>query len=92
MTTKIRLERLAVALDTPDWAEFVELAATFGPHVGVLKVGLEAYTRWGASAVAEASRHGAAYARAAFQSRVVTTPAGSSPISSPASRPSFSLL
>jgi orotidine-5'-phosphate decarboxylase len=60
VTSKHRVDKLAVALDTPDWGEFVELAATFGPRVGVLKVGLEAYTRWGARAVAEAQRHGAA--------------------------------
>ncbi len=59
MTTPRRIEPLAVALDTPDWAEFVDLCAAFGPAVGVLKVGLEAHTRWGAKAVAEAKNHGA---------------------------------
>jgi orotidine-5'-phosphate decarboxylase len=52
------LSRIALALDTPDWNRFVELCATFGPRVGVLKVGLEAFTRWGARAVEEARRHG----------------------------------
>lgn len=58
MTTQ-RIKHLAVALDTPDWEEFVELCAVFGPAAGVLKVGLEAYVRWGARAVEEAKRHGA---------------------------------
>ncbi|MCZ6727789.1 MAG: orotidine-5'-phosphate decarboxylase [Acidobacteria bacterium] len=53
------LERVAVALDTPEWERFVELCELFGPRVGVLKVGLEAYTRWGPAAVAEARRHDA---------------------------------
>jgi len=54
-----RLETLAVALDTPDWRTFQELCATFGPRAGVLKVGLEAFTRWGPPAVTEAKQHGA---------------------------------
>lgn len=58
MTPKPGLERVAVALDTADWEQFVELCELFGPRVGVLKVGLEAYTRWGPAAVAEARRHG----------------------------------
>jgi len=57
--TNGRLETLALALDTPDWSRFVKLCGLFGPHVGVLKVGLEAYTRWGARAVEEARSHGA---------------------------------
>ena len=55
-----RIESLAVALDTAHRDDFDELCALFGPRVGVLKVGLEAYTRWGADAVKEARRHGAA--------------------------------
>jgi orotidine-5'-phosphate decarboxylase len=54
-----RIDHLAVALDTADWDDYVALCAAFGPAVGVLKVGLEAFTRWGAAAVAEAQRHGA---------------------------------
>jgi len=57
--TKRRIDGLAVALDTSDWTDFVALCAEFGPAVGVLKVGLEAYSRWGAKAVIEAKRHGA---------------------------------
>ena len=45
---------MAVALDTADRAEFRRWAAFFGPRVGVLKVGLEAFVRWGPAAVAEA--------------------------------------
>jgi orotidine-5'-phosphate decarboxylase len=52
------LDRVAVALDTPDRDEFARWAALFGPRVGALKVGLEAFTRWGPAAVAEARRHG----------------------------------
>jgi orotidine-5'-phosphate decarboxylase len=59
MNLKPGLECVAVALDTPDWDEFVELCEFFGPRVGLLKVGLEAYTRWGPGAVIEARRHGA---------------------------------
>ncbi len=51
------LDRVAVALDTADRAEFARWAALFGPRVGVLKVGLEAFARWGPAAVAEARRH-----------------------------------
>ncbi len=54
------LDRLAVALDTSSRDEFSLWCETFGPQVGVLKVGLEAYTRWGPEVVAEARRHGAA--------------------------------
>lgn len=50
------LARVAVALDTEDWESFTAQCALFGPRVGVLKVGLEAYTRWGPDAVAEARR------------------------------------
>jgi len=51
------LARLAVALDTPDWATFRRWCALFGPRVGALKVGLEAFARWGPSGVEEARKH-----------------------------------
>jgi orotidine-5'-phosphate decarboxylase len=57
--TDSRLDWLAVALDTADWEDFVALCAFFGPRAGVLKVGLEAYTRWGNEAVRQAAGHGA---------------------------------
>jgi len=53
------LGRVAVALDTADWERYVEWCGFFGPRVGVLKVGLEAYVRWGPRAVEVASGHGA---------------------------------
>lgn len=52
------LGRVAVALDTADWETFRRWCAFFGPRVGVLKVGLEAFVRWGPAAVREA-RHSA---------------------------------
>ena len=55
--TRRGLGKIALALDTPDWNHYVELCSTFGPRVGVLKVGLEAFTRWGGKAVEEARRH-----------------------------------
>ena len=54
------LARVAVALDTPDRNEFGRWCAFFGPRVGVLKVGLEAFVRWGPDAVAEARGAGRA--------------------------------
>ncbi len=54
------LARVALALDTADWPRYGELARRFGPRLGALKVGLEAFTRWGPRAVEEASRHGRA--------------------------------
>ena len=51
------LERVAVALDTGDRAAFARWCAFFGPRVGVLKVGLQAFTLWGPAAVEEARRH-----------------------------------
>jgi orotidine-5'-phosphate decarboxylase len=51
------LERVAVALDTNDRATFEHWCALFGPRVGVLKVGLEAFVRWGPPAVEFARRH-----------------------------------
>lgn len=53
-----RLHPIAVALDTDDWATFGRWCDLFGPRVGVLKVGLEAFVRWGRSAV-ERARAGA---------------------------------
>lgn len=43
---------LIAALDTADLVELQRLAVTLGPHVGYLKVGLEAYTAHGPAAVA----------------------------------------
>jgi orotidine-5'-phosphate decarboxylase len=54
-----RLEFLAVALDTSDWSEFERWCDFFGSRAGVLKVGLEAYVRWGPKAVARARSTGA---------------------------------
>lgn len=45
------LSRVAVALDTSKFDEFASWCRLFGPRVGVLKVGLEAFVRWGAEAV-----------------------------------------
>ena len=51
-----RLAPVAVALDTDDWATFEAWCDLFGPRVGVLKVGLEAFVRWGQTAVGRARR------------------------------------
>jgi len=51
------LDQVAVALDTADRARFEAWCATFGPRVGLLKVGLEAYVRWGPRAVETARAH-----------------------------------
>ena len=51
--------RIAVALDTSDWDEFCDWCRWFGPRVGVLKVGLEAFVKWGPAAVEEARSHAA---------------------------------
>lgn len=50
------LRRLALALDTSDWPTYLRWCRFFGPRVGVLKVGLEAFTRWGVRAVEVARR------------------------------------
>jgi orotidine-5'-phosphate decarboxylase len=50
--------QLAVALDTSDWEEFCRWCELFGPRVGVLKVGLEAFVRWGPRSVEVARQHG----------------------------------
>lgn len=52
-----RLPRVAVALDTSDRATFERWCRLFGPRVGLLKVGLEAYVRWGPEAVEVARTH-----------------------------------
>jgi len=49
-----------VALDTDRWQTFRRWCRDLGPRVGVLKVGLEAFVRWGPSAVEEANRTSAA--------------------------------
>jgi len=54
------LERVAVALDTSDWSTFERWCELFGPRVGVLKIGLEAYVRWGRPAVELGLEHGRA--------------------------------
>lgn len=46
-----RLDRLAIALDTDERSTFEGWCRRFGPRVGVLKVGLEAYCRWGPASV-----------------------------------------
>jgi orotidine-5'-phosphate decarboxylase len=53
----LRLPRVAVALDTPDRATFERWCRLFGPRVGLLKVGLEAFLRWGPEAVERAREH-----------------------------------
>ncbi len=59
-TSTAPLERVAVALDTSDREEFGRWCRLFGPRVGVLKVGLEAFSHWGPEAIAEAREHGKA--------------------------------
>jgi len=54
-----RLERIAVALDTADRAELERWCELFAPRVGVLKIGLEAFVRFGAPAVESARGRGA---------------------------------
>ena len=51
------LHEVAVALDANDRATFERWCALFGPRVGVLKVGLEAFVRWGPPAIEIARRH-----------------------------------
>lgn len=50
------LRQIVVALDTDERELFRSWSTYFGPRVGVLKVGLEAFIRWGPSAVEEARR------------------------------------
>lgn len=54
-----RIEHVAVALDTDERAEFSSWCAALGSRVEVLKIGLEAFVRWGAEAVREARDTGA---------------------------------
>jgi len=49
---------VAVALDTSDWETFEGWCRLFGPRVGVLKIGLEAYVRWGRRAIDTGLQHG----------------------------------
>lgn len=49
--------RLIVALDTADPQRLASLAEAVAPHVGYLKVGLQAYTALGADAVHTAAAH-----------------------------------
>ncbi|MGH8907923.1 MAG: orotidine-5'-phosphate decarboxylase [Egibacteraceae bacterium] len=48
---------LIAALDTADFTRLEQLAAALGPHVGHLKIGLEAFTAHGPAAVAAAEWH-----------------------------------
>lgn len=52
------MKPLIAALDTADLDRLEELAAALGPHVGYLKVGLEAYIAHGPAAVTAAAAHG----------------------------------
>jgi orotidine-5'-phosphate decarboxylase len=49
--------RLIAALDTADLDQLSRLARALGPHVGLLKVGLEAFVSHGPAAVREAAQH-----------------------------------
>ena len=53
-----RLEAVAVALDVAERATFDAWVERFAPRVGVLKVGLEAYVRFGPAAVERARAAG----------------------------------
>lgn len=53
-----RLEQVAVALDTAERASFDRWVDRFAPRVGVLKVGLEAFVRFGPPAVERAREAG----------------------------------
>ena len=50
------LDRVALALDTADWPTFMRWCRYFGPRVGMLKVGFEAFGRWGLRAIEVARR------------------------------------
>ena len=58
MTRARAAERLCIALDYADLAEIREAAARFGPRVGWLKVGLEAFVSGGPALVGEVAGHG----------------------------------
>jgi orotidine-5'-phosphate decarboxylase len=49
-------DRLCIALDFPSPAEVLEAARRFGPRVGWLKIGLEAFVSGGPSLVAEVAK------------------------------------
>jgi orotidine-5'-phosphate decarboxylase len=51
-------DRLCIALDFPRRGEILAAAEQFGPRVGWLKVGLEAFVSEGPSLVTEVARHG----------------------------------
>jgi orotidine-5'-phosphate decarboxylase len=51
-----RAEKLCIALDFPTRLEILAAARRFGPHVGWLKVGLEAFVSEGPGLVAEVAR------------------------------------
>jgi len=51
-----RAERVCLALDFSDGAEVLAAARRFGPKVGWLKIGLEAFVAGGPALVAEAAR------------------------------------
>jgi orotidine-5'-phosphate decarboxylase len=59
-SSRLPAQQIAVALDTGDRDQFRSWCRWFGPRVGVLKVGLEAFVQWGPPAVEEARRHGGA--------------------------------
>jgi orotidine-5'-phosphate decarboxylase len=58
MTRAGAADRLCIALDYANLAEIREAAARFGPRVGWLKVGLEAFVSGGPALVEEVARHG----------------------------------
>jgi orotidine-5'-phosphate decarboxylase len=51
-------DRLCLALDFSERSEILAAAERFGPRVGWLKVGLEAFVRGGPALVQEVARHG----------------------------------
>ena len=53
---------IAVALDTADLHRLEQLAADLGPRVGVLKVGLQAFSAHGPAALRAAAAHGPVFA------------------------------
>jgi len=58
MTRAPSADRLCIALDYANAEEIREAAARFGPRVGWLKVGLEAFVSGGPALVEEVARHG----------------------------------
>lgn len=57
--TRNRFERIALALDTADRDQFGAWCRELGPRVGVVKVGLEAFVRWGSAVLDEVRSTGA---------------------------------